>query len=205
MKFSKPPYPTSFFSDEIWVNCPKCANPAIVKTELPKYIVPTVLNAKSICHCSHCGFIEKDNEKWFCSWVGFIKRACGHCGSPISNLTDPTKKPYPKSEVTCDSCQTTRSYENQWLPHFQGEATDPYFGFPLWLQTAFKEHTLWVYNLRHLDYLKEYVESTLREDDQRFKYSMITNLPKWVKTQKNREKLSRKLTQLKKEFAPYTQ
>jgi len=57
-----------------------------------------------------------------------------------------------------------------------------------------------MYNIDHLDYLKEYVEAKLREDDARHKYSMITNLPQWVKSSKNRDIIVKRLNKLKSEF-----
>lgn len=181
MKFNNPAYPTVYFSDEIWVICPKCSEPALVKTELPKYTIPFPLGHTSVCSCSYCGFQKSDKEQWYGYVQGFIHRACGHCGSGITHTTAPTRKPYQTSEITCDICKTVGNYEIQWYRYRNDTATDPYFGFDLFLQTSIKDNVLWLYNIAHLNYLREYVEAKLREDDGRHKYSLITNLPQWVK------------------------
>lgn len=204
MKFNKPAYPTVYFSEEIWVKCPKCSEPALVKTELPKYTIPFPTGHKSVCNCNSCGFQDTENDKWSGYLQGFINRSCGNCGSRISHTTEPTRKPYESSELTCGVCKTKREYQIQWYQYRNDKATDPYFGFDLWLQTSIKENVLWLYNNDHLDYLKEYVEAKLRDDDGRHKYSMITNLPQWVKSSKNRDVIVKKLNKLKSEFEKKT-
>lgn len=77
-------------------------------------------------------------------------------------------------------------------------ATNPYVGCTLWISFNFKDQVLWLYNPDHLDDRKEYIESKLRNDNDRHKYSTITNLPKWVKSSKNRDTLANKLSMLKK-------
>jgi hypothetical protein len=57
-----------------------------------------------------------------------------------------------------------------------------------------------LYSLKHLKYLKEYVAAKLREDNDRHKYSMITNLPQWIKSAKNREAILKKLSKLEVEI-----
>jgi len=104
MKFNKPVYPTVYFSEEIWVKCPSCSEPALVKTELPRYTIPFPWGHKSVCNCNNCGFQEKDETKWSGYLQGFIYRACGKCGTRISHTTEPTKEPYKTSDVTCGMC-----------------------------------------------------------------------------------------------------
>lgn len=200
MRFNKPAYPTVYFSEEIWIKCPKCSEPALVKTKLPKYTIPFPSGYKSVCTCNHCRFQETDDNNWSGYVQGFINRACGNCGSAISHTTQATKQPFKASEITCSVCKDTRNYELQWYPYRNEKPTDLYFGFDLWLQTSIKNKVLWVYNIEHLDYLKEYVEAKLREDDSRHKYSMISNLPQWIKSSKNRDLIVKKLDKLKHEF-----
>lgn len=218
MKFSKPAYPTVHFSEEIWVKCPKCAEPAKVKTELPKYTIPFPTRHKSVCNCNHCGFQEIGDKNWSGYYQGIVKQYCSSCGSKSKEkftnrmlngiggaisvlfITEPTKEPYKDINVQCLTCHNENKYDISWYRYRNDKATDPYFGFDLWLQTSIKDNVLWVYNIDHLDYLKEYVEAKLREDDGRHKYSMITNLPQWVKSSKNRDVIIKKLNTLKKDF-----
>lgn len=200
MKFDKPAYPTVYFSEKIWVKCPKCSEPAVVKTELQSYTIPFPRRYKSVCNCNYCGYQELNNEEWFGYYQGFVNRSCKTCGSRISTSTEPTKKPYLHSDIICEACNSKRTYELKWYRYRKDRTTDPYFGFDLWLQTNIKNNVLWLYNLDHLEYLKEYIESKLREDNSRHKYSMITNLPQWIKSNKNRDTIVKKLNQLKLEF-----
>jgi DNA-directed RNA polymerase subunit RPC12/RpoP len=200
MKFDQPAYPTVYFSEKIWVKCPKCSEPALVKTTLPSYTVPIPLRYSSNCSCKSCGFQEQNNEEWYGYYQGFVNQPCKTCGSKISNSTEPTKKPYKNSDITCKVCNSKRTYELKWYRYRKDRTTDPYFGFDLWIQTTIKNNVLWLYNLDHLEYLKAYVTSKLREDNGRHKYSMITNLPQWIKSSKNREVIVKKLNTLKLEF-----
>lgn len=199
MKFDQPAYPTVYFSEKIWVKCPKCSEPALVKTTLPSYTIPIPLRYSSICSCKSCGFQEQNNEVWYGYYQGFVNLPCKTCGSRISNSTEPTKKPYINSDITCDVCNSKRTYELKWYRYRKDRTTDPYFGFDLWIQTTIKNNVLWLYNLDHLEYLKAYIASKLREDNGRHKYSMITNLPQWIKSSKNREVIVKKLNTLKLE------
>jgi len=70
----------------------------------------------------------------------------------------------------------------------------------LCLQTDIKGKIIWFYNIDHLKYLKDYIASKLREDDGRHKYSLITNLPQWIKSAKNRNLILKKIDRLENEF-----
>lgn len=200
MRFKKPAYPTVYFSEEIWIKCPKCSEPAMVKTELPKYTIPFPRGHISVCSCSYCGFKETDNNNWSGYVQGFVNRACRNCGSRICYTTEPTKKTYKTSNIRCDICKVTKEYEIQWYRFRNDKPTDPYFGFELWLQTTIKDNILWLYNIDHLNYLNDYINAKLREDNGRHKYSMIANLPKWIKSSKNRNVIVKKLNKLKLQF-----
>ncbi len=63
-----------------------------------------------------------------------------------------------------------------------------------------KDKIIWFYNMDHLEYLNDYISSKLREDDGRHKYSMITNLPQWIKSAKNRDLILKKMHRLEIEF-----
>ena len=204
MKFNQAAYPTIYFSEEIWVSCPKCLEPALVTTKLPKHTIPFPAGHNSVCNCKYCGFQVSGTENWSGYVQGFIDRTCRNCGSGISFTTEPTRDPYQTSKVYCETCKKENEYKINWYRYRSDKATDPYFGLDLWLQTGIKNNTIWLYNLTHLEYLKEYVESKLRADDGRHKYSMITNLPKWIKSAKNRQLILKKLNLLEQEFKKKT-
>ena len=195
-KFNLPAYPTVHFSDKIWVHCPNCHDAALVTFNLPKYSFPVPSGLGSTCVCSSCGFQQKNNDKWNGYVQGFINRSCGFCGNRVIHSTKPTKTCSKTLKATCNTCTKEREYETTWYRYRVNKPNDPYFGYNLWLQTTVKSNILWLYNLQHLNYLRTYVEAKLREDDSRHKYSMITNLPQWIKSSKNRDIILKKLDKL---------
>ncbi|RKD90466.1 hypothetical protein [Mangrovibacterium diazotrophicum] len=200
MRFTQPAYPTVYFSDKIWVKCPDCGDIGLVETEFGQYTIPYSRHHTSTFSCTKCGSTKKSDEKWFGYVQGFVGRSCGFCGSQISYTTEPTKAPFDSVTIKCNSCKKAKDYSLNWYRYKENMPTDPYFGLELWLQIDIKDKILWLYNIDHLNYLKNYVASKLREDDGRHKYSMITNLPQWIKSAKNRDLILKKIDRLKNEM-----
>lgn len=121
-------------------------------------------------------------------YTGVTKRfRCLYCGL--------TKDIVPKKN--CFN-QAIISYGNSWREGFIniGGAFDCHFGYPLYLQIPCCGHTLWAYNLEHLDYLEKYVEAELREHHPYY-LSVESRLPIWMKTAKNRDAVLKAITKLK--------
>jgi hypothetical protein len=80
-----------------------------------------------------------------------------------------------------------------------GGAIDPFFYLPLWLKIDFEEYTLWAYNLKHLEFLREHIEAKLRERNgqELFNKSLGSRLPKWMTAKRNRDALLKKISELK--------
>ena len=57
--------------------------------------------------------------------------------------------------LSCTHCGLARERQQNW--YRIGEAIDPYFQLPLWLQTRSCGQVLWAYNWEHLDFLAAYV------------------------------------------------
>lgn len=82
------------------------------------------------------------------------------------------------------------------------DPTDSYFGASLWMKTRCCGHSLWAFNRRHLELLENYVEAKLRE---RREYeesgwanrSLVSRLPAWMKSAKNREEILKGLVRLR--------
>ena len=191
---------TLYFSEKIYVKCPKCLQLGIITTSLKNKNVAIPLNYKAQFCCTSCNLTLKESKDWFGLYIGKIMRTCKSCGSNLKFLTKPTKEIKQHLDVSCETCKNENLYEINWEKHLKNHPNDPYFGMDLWLQTAIKSNILWVYNLEHLDFLKDYVASKLREDNFRNKYSLITNLPQWIKDAKNRELIVKKLAKMKSEI-----
>lgn len=75
-----------------------------------------------------------------------------------------------------------------------GSCVDPYFHLPLWLQLPCGNHVVWAYNEKHLEFLREYIQSQNRTHPQvkpgaSRNRLLESRLPKWMKSAKNRERI----------------
>jgi hypothetical protein len=66
--------------------------------------------------------------------------------------------------------------------------------YRLWLEIDCKGHNLWALNERHLEHIEKYVRAKIREDcrDESAIYknkTLISRLPVWIKSAKNREEI----------------
>ena len=60
MNFTKPDYSTAYFSDKIFVKCPKCGKLAVVKSELTERTEQFPTNHNTKCRCNNCGYFTDD-------------------------------------------------------------------------------------------------------------------------------------------------
>ena len=94
---------------------------------------------------------------------------------------------YEKRSLICDSCGFAKSYNNTPGP----VGSD----YPLWLDMNCCGERLWAYNLSHLNYIKDFVSSDLREhyvnDSGMKNNTLISRLPKWIKEAKSRTEIIR--------------
>jgi hypothetical protein len=81
-----------------------------------------------------------------------------------------------------------------------GDKTDWYFQYPLQLQIECCGQTLWAYNEKHLEFIKNYVEAKLRARTPNINRSLVSRLPKWIKSARNRERILRAIEILKGEL-----
>ncbi len=100
----------------------------------------------------------------------------------------PTERHRTHINLDCSSCGVQTPSPAVWTPRNDG-TRDPDFGLPLWLQTPCCGETLWATNKRHLAFLRNFVEATLRERKPNINSSLISRLPKWIKSAKNRSSL----------------
>jgi len=77
-----------------------------------------------------------------------------------------------------------------------GGSFDWYFQQPLWLQSECCGEVLWAYNEKHLAFLRQYVAAKLRSRVPNINKSMVSRLPKWMKSAKNREAILRAIDNL---------
>jgi hypothetical protein len=128
--------------------------------------------------------------------------ACPQCGACARVLPVDAARAgmFDLRRLTCARCGHLREWRAG--PVGFGAARDSYFGLPLWLQTPVDEHTLWAYNLRHLDLIEGYVRAKHRErraspETGHHNKSLISRLPQWLKLAKNRERVLRGIERLR--------
>ncbi|HEY9219432.1 MAG TPA: hypothetical protein VIO94_15400 [Phenylobacterium sp.] len=87
--------------------------------------------------------------------------------------------------MTCESCATVVEEE--------ASAGRVSLGLPLWLRAETRHGELVALNEAHLEYIETYVAGTLRKErgdgTGLRNQSVISRLPRWVKSAKNREEV----------------
>lgn len=114
---------------------------------------------------------------------------------------------FAQRRLVCRACGLTR-HAAGGLRLFRGtgEAVDPYFGLPLWLQSETRHGWLWAYNPEHLDLIRQFVQAPLREraprdTKARKKMTLIARLPTWIKSAKNRAEVLRAIERIQASLA----
>ncbi len=109
--------------------------------------------------------------------------------------------------AVCEYCNFQNAVPNsrRAFAWYDENPTDGYFGYDLFLQTPCAGKSLWVFNLRHLKVLEEYVGAQLRErandPDVGWSNSSLTSrLPKWLKSAKNKKAILKGILKLKKKL-----
>ena len=105
-------------------------------------------------------------------------------------------------QLTCQNCGMTKHWQKQGIFGSGPDAAeDDYFHLPLWLQSRCCGHVLWAYNARHLQFLRDYVGSNLRERCRSPELgwsnsSLASRLPRWKQVAKNRDSILRTIKKL---------
>lgn len=169
------------FSERFLVRCPRCERRAVV--------VPSGQSAQArpqlfAPHRLVCG-------------------ACGHTrewdGAPYALATSQTSGAitYPAAEI--------RGHPRRGKGMGSlviGAPFDWYFRLPVWLQTPCCGETLWAYNAEHLAFLRGFVTAQLRERiPPASNRSLASRLPRWMRTAKNRDEVTRGLDRLQRLLA----
>jgi hypothetical protein len=102
--------------------------------------------------------------------------------------------------LSCLSCGYTKDRDPDRQGYTRSRPVDPFFGADLLLQDECVGHTLWAYNVCHLDLIDEYAAASLREranlGDSRYQ-TMLEKLPAWMKSAKNRAAIARSVGRMR--------
>jgi len=129
---------------------------------------------------------------------------CPECGSKAAVV--PSVDDQDTYKATCFTCGFSKeeSGERNGFWWHDDNPSDGYLGYQLWLHSECAGHSLWVFNMRHLTLLESFIGAQLRErqmDEQKgwHNSSLISRLPKWMKSKSNRNQLLRCLQKLREQ------
>ncbi|MER5439786.1 hypothetical protein [Streptomyces sp. NPDC002790] len=114
---------------------------------------------------------------------------------------------FARRRFVCRSCGLSRDAAGGGFSLYRGrgEATDPYFRLPLWLQAETRHGRLWAYGPEHLELIRQFVQAPLRErapwDAQVKKMTLVARLPTWIKSAKNRNEVLRVIGRIRSSLA----
>lgn len=99
------------------------------------------------------------------------------------------------AKLTCLSCGYSKIKEKVDTVYL-GDY-DFYFKLPLWLEERCKKDKIWAYNYNHLNFLENYINSDIKEQDNTYNKSYISRLPAWIKKGSNKEDILKVIKILK--------
>ncbi|WP_210592198.1 hypothetical protein [Streptomyces sp. GESEQ-35] len=132
-----------------------------------------------------------------CSGIAHVAPA-----APVFREASPSL--FAQRRLVCRACGLAR-HATDGLRLFRGtgEAVDPYFGLPLWLQAETRHGWVWAYNPEHLDLIRQFVQAPLRERPPwdstglKRKMTLVARLPSWIKSAKNRAEVLRAIERIR--------
>lgn len=181
------------YRNEYLVECPKCNKAALVNCMNAYSLSEGTLN----CHSCNHTLKVKDLVRFNI----IVKRNCDNCGKSFEKIIPNAKKRADVITIPCPHCRITRTFEARneqiYLQYnTKGLVCDPIFNLPLWLKTNIKGNVFWANNRKHLEDIREYVDSKLRERRTLEYTTMVERLPKFIKTAKNRDHILKAIARL---------
>ncbi len=163
-------------------------------------------------NCPNCQLSLVSN-RFHGDWIGYYclvgNQPCDKCGIRLSTekmtIASYKQRLPSTSTIVCLHCDRTNEVVlDRYKIDDPSLAIDSDFGLPLFLQTPCRFGKIWAYNQDHLTELQAYVSATLRErTSSAGNSSMISRLPDWIKSAKNRAMISKKLAKLQVELDNY--
>ena len=112
---------------------------------------------------------------------------CPKCLEPIDLADD---------RIACLHCGYSKIFESHGTSFFRVLETG--LKLKYFLEIDCCNHRLTAVNVNHLNFIKEYVESDLRERIPNVNQSMASRLPQWIKDKKNRSEILKCIQKLYK-------
>lgn len=100
--------------------------------------------------------------------------------------------------LACPACAYSAAWPAGSRNTVWGAPVDPFFRRPLWLRTRVRGRMLWAFHRGHLDLLAHFIDAGLRERGAvGGNATLVSRLPKWIKSAKNRNDLRAALDRLR--------
>lgn len=135
-------------------------------------------------------------------WYDFSSRCLVECPD-CHRLATVEKLPDRLYRFVCTHCVQKREIDGSCFST-RPTLRDPWFGLPLWLQTACCGETLWAFNEEHITFLEDYVQADLRQGiPLQDSPAMIRNatlasrLPNWIIKSSHRDDVLRGISRLR--------
>lgn len=203
---------TQQYLAEMLVKCPRCGAPARIREGRLICLGCDLVREKSVAYAEMRGstghyWPEVPVTNWFWDIEAQailndnpIPACCTKCNGaldmPKRRLSFDHQQTPNAIKATCGGCGTENIVPVCWRPLLRhGEPRDPLFGCDLVLTAPMRDGVLYAYNAEHArDYLA-FIEATHRErDPDAFgNNSWFTKLPAWIKSAKNRDKVTKVL------------
>lgn len=79
-----------------------------------------------------------------------------------------------------------------------GVPIDPFFHLSVWIKHDVGDNVLWAYNYRHLEFIRDFIDSKLRErNGGNLNRSLGSRLPRWMTSSANRDAILKAINKLK--------
>jgi hypothetical protein len=107
--------------------------------------------------------------------------------------------------LVCNQCGLIGTWAKNSMCVGGADPVDPFFGLPLFFNASCCGHTLWAYNLKHLNLIEDYVGAELRAHTQNEEFGwsnkgLVNFLPQWMTSSKNRDSILKVITKLKRKL-----
>ena len=120
----------------------------------------------------------KDKGETYYSFFKSRIVCCPRCSKPV-DLVD--------ERISCVHCGYSKIFKSSNNPSFR--ILDTGLELKYFLELNCCGNTLYALNVDHLDFIKHYVESDLRERIPNINKGLASRLPQWIKDKKNRHEI----------------
>ena len=199
-------------SNDHYVRCTQCHSAGVLKYKKRDDLNCCCYHKEQfIFHCRSCGFYLDTHDptsEHRLNGTYYVNRSeqCHRCGgatvSAESKISD-IKHPPPFIEAKCSLCHSisklsVKTSDIRYRPNYThriGQIT--IFGLELYLCVATRFGQIFVYNLEHLNILKDYIQADLRERLPNVGNGYYFNcLPAWIKSARNRKEILKAILRL---------